>query len=68
MSEKRFGRLSGALKSLGPHLLALLGYVLLTLLMTYPLAIDLGTHAAGRGNDMWVSHWNNWWVREALSL
>ena len=47
-------------------LLVFLGYVLLALLMTYPLGAQLGNVAAGIGNDMWVSHWNNWWIRQAL--
>jgi hypothetical protein len=49
-----------------PSGLALLGYVVLVVLMTWPLAAQLSTHATGKGNDMWVSHWNNWWLRKAL--
>jgi len=41
-------------------------YVLITLIMTYPLATRLTTQAAGRGNDLWIHHWNNWWVRKVL--
>lgn len=41
-------------------------YALVTLGMTYPLATRLSTHTAGDGSDMWIAHWNNWWIREAL--
>jgi hypothetical protein len=44
----------------------LLAFVVITLGMTYPLVFRLGTHAVGDRNDMWVSHWNNWWGRRAL--
>lgn len=50
----------------GPNRLAFVGYLLSSLLMTFPLGFRLGTHAAGRGCDMWIYHWNNWWIREAL--
>ena len=45
-----------------PYHLALLGYVLLTLVMTYPLVVRLKTHLVGFGDDAWVQYWNNWWV------
>jgi hypothetical protein len=48
------------------HVLALIGYILLTLLMTYPLAPRISTHLAGSGDDMWLFQWNNWWLRKAL--
>jgi hypothetical protein len=48
------------------HLLPLAGYVLLTLLMTYPVVTDLTTRLVGWGNDPWVHYWNNWWVGEAI--
>jgi hypothetical protein len=35
--------------------------------MTWPLAAQLSTHAAGSGNDMWIYHWGNWWVRKVLT-
>jgi len=49
------------------HVLALAGYILLTLLMTYPLAPRISSHLAGSGDDMWLFQWNNWWLRKALS-
>ena len=47
-------------------LIVVLGYMLLALMMTYPLIFRLRTHAVGNRNDMWVSHWNNWWGRQTL--
>jgi hypothetical protein len=49
-----------------PSGLALLGYVVLAVLMTWPLVPQLSTYAAGKGNDMWVFRWNDWWLRKAL--
>jgi uncharacterized membrane protein len=48
------------------HVLALTGYTVLTLLMTYPLAARISTHLAGSGDDMWLFQWSNWWLRKAL--
>jgi hypothetical protein len=48
------------------HLLPLAGYVLLTLLMTYPVVTHLTTRLVGWGNDPWVHYWNNWWIGQAL--
>ena len=68
MNHKRFSkRLCGFFSRLQrSDVLILFGYVLLTLVMTYPLGFRLGTHVVGDRNDMWVSHWNNWWGREVL--
>jgi len=49
------------------HVIALTGYVLLTILMTYPLGLRLSSHLAGSGDDMWLFQWNNWWLRKVLS-
>lgn len=49
-----------------PNLVVLLGYLLLAVLMNLPMSIRLGTQVAGTGNDRWVYHWNNWWLRKAL--
>jgi hypothetical protein len=49
-----------------PDLLALLGYVILTVLMSWPVAARLRTHLVGWGNDPFVHYWNNWWVGQAL--
>ncbi len=47
-------------------LLALLGYLLLTLVLTYPLILNFTTHVAGDGGDDPALAWNLWWVRYAL--
>ncbi|MDQ6694481.1 MAG: hypothetical protein M3014_08690 [Chloroflexota bacterium] len=54
-------------KSLRFHLLVLGGYALLTLLLTYPLALRLTTEIPG-GGDAWHNIWNLWWVHEALAV
>jgi hypothetical protein len=48
------------------HVLVLAGYVLLTLVMTYPLGLRISSHLAGSGDDMWLFQWNNWWLRKAF--
>jgi hypothetical protein len=48
--------------------LAVLGaYIVLTLLMTWPLARQLGTHLPGRGDDLLVRYWNRWWIKRVLT-
>jgi len=41
-------------------------YVLLTLVMSYPVPAQLTTHLIGDGDDMWVHYWNNWWVERVI--
>ncbi len=48
------------------HLYALLGYLALTLVMTYPLVRELGRAIPGDGFDGWQNVWNLWWVKRAL--
>ena len=48
------------------HLYALLGYLALTLVMTYPLIRELGRAIPGDGFDGWQNVWNLWWVKRAL--
>ncbi len=48
------------------HLLALLGYTVLTLLLTWPVAAKLFTEIPG-GGDAWHNLWNLWWVKQALA-
>lgn len=48
------------------HLVALLGYLALTLLMTYPLARQFAWAIPGDGFDGWQNVWNLWWVKQAL--
>lgn len=47
------------------HTLALAVYVLVALLVIYPLWMNNGTHAAGY--DYFHFHWNFWWVETALA-
>ena len=49
-----------------PHIIALGGYVLLALVMTYPLVLHLGSTIPGDGFDGWQNYWNLWWVKTAL--
>jgi hypothetical protein len=44
----------------------LLAYILLTLVMTWPVVTQLSTHIIGYGDDMWVHYWNDWWVKRVL--
>ncbi len=48
------------------HLLALTGYFLATVLLTWPLSVNLGTAIPGDSFDGWQNYWNLWWVRLAL--
>ena len=48
------------------HLLALVGYLVLTLIMTLPLATEFTTAIPGDGFDGWQNYWNLWWVKKAL--
>jgi len=51
----------------GLHL-TLLGYVMLVLVLTYPVAFHLERCLiGGTGDDLWIFQWNNWWVHKALS-
>ena len=48
------------------HLLALGLYLLLTLLMTWPLVLHFATAIPGDSFDGWQNYWNLWWMRVAL--
>jgi hypothetical protein len=48
------------------HLYGLLGYLALTLLMTYPLVREFSRAIPGDGFDGWQNVWNLWWVKRAL--
>lgn len=41
-------------------------YLLLALVLTYPLALRLGTHIPGGNVDEGAFLWNTWWVKHAL--
>ncbi len=47
-------------------LLVLLFFMLLTLLLTWPLVARIGEVYAGNNEDLWVFQWDNWWTRVAL--
>jgi hypothetical protein len=49
------------------HLVALCAYGVLTLVLTYPLAIHLGTAIPGPYGDNWQYYWNLWWMRQFAS-
>ncbi|MGC8826934.1 MAG: hypothetical protein ACP5TV_08020, partial [Anaerolineae bacterium] len=48
------------------HLTVLLIYILLSLLLTLPLAVRFTTHVPGDGGDDPALAWNLWWVKHAL--
>lgn len=48
------------------HVIALVGYLVLTLIMTFPLATEFTTAIPGDGFDGWQNYWNLWWVKKAL--
>jgi len=54
------------MRSYRHHLTALLGYLSLTLLLTYPLARQFAQAIPGDGFDGWQNVWNLWWVKRAL--
>ncbi|MBM3130648.1 MAG: hypothetical protein FJ009_18715 [Chloroflexi bacterium] len=47
-------------------LFALGAYILLALVLTYPLAFNFTTHVPGDGSDDPALAWNLWWVPHAL--
>lgn len=48
------------------HWLALAAYLLLTIAMTWPLALNLTTAIPGDSFDGWQNYWNLWWLKVAL--
>lgn len=50
----------------GGGVAALLGYLLLTLVMTYPLVAQFAQAIPGDSFDGWQNYWNLWWVKMAL--
>ncbi len=49
-----------------PHLMALLSYLALALVLTYPLVREFTRAIPGDGFDGWQNVWNLWWVKRAL--
>lgn len=48
------------------HAAALLCFVLVALLTTWPLALHITTTVPGDGVDAWQNIWNMWWLKRAL--
>jgi hypothetical protein len=48
------------------HLLVLVGYILLSIIITWPLVLHLSTALPGEGTDSWQYLWNFWWFDQAL--
>jgi hypothetical protein len=46
--------------------ISLLVYGLLSVLMTWPLVLQLSTHVPTYDSDVFNVYWGNWWVRRAL--
>jgi hypothetical protein len=47
-------------------LIPILGFLALTLVMTYPLVTRFGAAIPGDSFDGWQNYWNLWWVKVAL--
>lgn len=45
---------------------AFVGYVVLSVAMTWPLAAHLGDRLAGGNNDLFQNYWNFWWWQTSL--
>jgi hypothetical protein len=48
------------------HALVIAAYLLLTLVMTWPLALHWTTAIPGDSFDGWQNYWNLWWMKAAL--
>jgi hypothetical protein len=48
------------------HGLPLLLYMLLALVLIWPLAINISRAVPGNGYDSWQNLWNMWWLKQAL--
>ena len=48
------------------HGVVLVGYLLLTVVMTWPMAAQITVAIPGDGFDGWQNYWNLWWVKVAL--
>lgn len=57
-------RLRGALRRQAP-VLAL--YLLIALVVTFPLVLHFGSALPGDGKDAWQNYWDYWWLRTALA-
>ena len=50
----------------GSAVLAPAGFLLLTVVLTYPLVTRFASAIPGDGFDGWQNYWNLWWVKVAL--
>ncbi len=48
------------------HLLVIAGYIVATVVMTWPVAANMSTHVAGDGGDSLQNIWNLWWVEKTV--
>lgn len=44
-------------------LIVFAAYVLLALVMSWPVVPRIATHLTGQGLDLWVHRWNLWWLK-----
>ena len=49
------------------RLLVLTLFAILAIVMTWPVADQIGTHLPGGSDDLWIHRWTFWWVKRALS-
>jgi len=54
-------------KAIREHSSVLAAYALLTILLTYPIGLQLTTHLPGDGGDSNFYVWNLWWIKKALT-
>jgi hypothetical protein len=48
------------------NMVVFLGFLLVTVLMTWPLVTRASTELVGAGTDVWIHQWTYWWVKQAL--
>lgn len=44
----------------------LLAFTVLSIVMTWPLAVHLGDRVPAGSNDLWQNYWNFWWWKTAI--
>ena len=67
LSKKLLSPRKDNARLIGPCLsVSILAYLLLSVLMTWPLASQLNTHVPTPDSDVFNVYWGNWWVRHAL--
>jgi len=55
-----------AFRILGKTWFVLPAYIFLGVVMTWPVAAQLGTSVPGGTSDLWVHQWVFWWVKKSL--